>query len=62
MNTEPVRMALYPLVALIVGFLVVKGVLSSDDADFILGLAVLILGALGIEVARSKVTPWNPDE
>lgn len=61
-NREPVRAALYPILALIVTFLVGKGILGQDDAAFVLALAALVLGAAGIEVARSQVSPTKADK
>lgn len=54
---EPVRAAIYPIILLIVGFLTARGVVDGETGAFILALAALILGAVGVEVARSKVTP-----
>lgn len=63
LKREPVRAALYPIIALIVGFLVARGVVDGETGAFVLALAALILGALGVEVARSKVSPVDkPDE
>ncbi len=61
-DREPVRAAMYPILALIVAFLVGKGILGQDDAAFVLALAALILGALGVEVARSKVSPTKDSQ
>ena len=57
---EPVRAAIYPIVVLVVAYLAQRGVVDSDTKDFILALTVAILGAAGVEVARSKVSPVNP--
>ena len=57
-SREPVRAALYPI--LIVGFIAAKGWIGGDDAAFIVALGSLILGAFGIEVARSQVSPVDP--
>lgn len=57
LKNEPVRAALYPLLVLIVGYLSAKGWLAGDDAAFAVAVGTLVLGALGIEVARSRVSP-----
>lgn len=54
---EPVRAAIYPIGVLVVAYLAQRGVVDSDTKDFILALTVAVLGALGVEVARSKVSP-----
>lgn len=54
---EPVRTAVYPTIVLIVAYLAQRGVVDSDTKDFILALTVAVLGAAGVEVARSKVSP-----
>lgn len=56
-QSEPVRSALYPIVVLIVGFAAARGLIDDETAVFIGALAAMALGALGIEVARSKVSP-----
>lgn len=42
--SEPVRVRLYPLTLLIVGFLVSRGVLTSGDAYYFYGLAGIVFG------------------
>ena len=59
-SREPVRAALYPILILIVGYLAAKGRIGGDDAAFFVALGTLILGAAGIEVARSQVSPVDP--
>lgn len=54
---EPVRAAIYPIVLLVVAYLAQRGLVDSDTKDFILALTVAVLGAAGVEVARSKVSP-----
>ena len=51
---EPLRVRVYGIAVLVLGYLFAKGVLSAEDVDFYVGLAALILG---VEVARSKVVP-----
>lgn len=61
-SREPVRAAIYPLVALIVGFLVARGIVDGETGAFILAVVALVLGAFGVEIARSKVSPVGRDE
>jgi len=56
-QSEPVRTALYPILALIVGFAAARGLIDNETAVFVASLGALILGAAGVEVARSQVTP-----
>jgi hypothetical protein len=56
---EPVRAAIYPMLALTVGFLVIKGFLDHDTSEFILSAAMIILIGLGVETARRKVIPTD---
>lgn len=62
LKREPVRAAIYPLVVLVVGFCVARGVIDGETAAFVLAVAALILGALGVEIARSQVTPTKSDD
>ncbi len=57
LKREPVRAAIYPIVVLIVAYLAQRGWVDADTKDFILALTVAVLGAAGVEVARSKVSP-----
>lgn len=54
---EPVRTAVYPTIVIVAAFLVQRGIIDADTQAFVLALATLIVGALGAEVARSKVSP-----
>ena len=54
LSTEPVRVRLYGLVVLVIGYLKARGVLGEIDAQFAGSLAVIILA---VESIRSKVTP-----
>ncbi len=57
LKREPVRAAIYPVVALTAAYLASRGVVDSETKDFVLALTVAILGGAGIEVARSQVSP-----
>jgi hypothetical protein len=61
-NNEPVRVAIYPILLLIIGFGAARGWVDNETAVFVGSLAALILGAFGVEVARKNVTPYpQPD-
>lgn len=51
-NTEPVRRAVYPMVAAVVALLVFYDRLSAESVPLWLGLAVAVLGIGGTELAR----------
>jgi hypothetical protein len=51
---EPLRLRLYSLAVLVLGYLVARGLVSPTDAEFIGGVIVVVLG---VESARQKVTP-----
>lgn len=55
-DNEPVRLILWPALAILTGWLVTKGVIGTDAADLITAGALLILGGGGIEAARTRVT------
>lgn len=48
---------MYPIIVLIVAFLAQRGIIDSDTQAFVLALTTLVLGAFGIELARSHVSP-----
>lgn len=56
-SREPVRTAIYPMIVLIVAYLVQRGIVDSSTRDFVLALTALALGAAGVEAARAKVSP-----
>lgn len=56
-NSEPVRLYVYPILAVLVGVLVARGVIDDQAADLITGAVALILGVGAAEAARAKVTP-----
>lgn len=56
-ENEPLRLVLWPVILGTVGLLVGHGVVDTDGASIITGIAVLILGGGGLETARSQVTP-----
>lgn len=53
LKNEPLRTALYPLLAV----LVVMLVKDPDMASLVTGALALVLGVGGTEIARAKVTP-----
>lgn len=54
---EPLRLAVYPVLVLVAGILVTRGVLDSDAANLVIAAVALLLGIPATEVARAKVTP-----
>lgn len=62
LSREPVRAALYPVIVLVVAFLAHRGVVDGDTQAFVLALSSLILGACGVELARSKVSPVGGEQ
>ncbi|MGW4090031.1 hypothetical protein [Nocardia sp. NPDC004750] len=57
LRTEPVRAILYPLLVILAGVLVTRGVVDEFSADTIIGIVGAILGVPAAEIARAKVTP-----
>ena len=57
MKTEPLRISLYPLLAMIVAYLVGRGIIDAALGEIIVAAVVLTLGIFGVEVARSNVSP-----
>ena len=55
--SEPVRTALYPLIALGVGALVRQGIVDQSVAAYVLALVVAILGVPVTALLRAQVTP-----
>ena len=55
-QSEPVRLYLYPVLGLVLAYLVAQGILTADAADLVSAIAALVFGGAGIEIARSKVT------
>ena len=54
---EPVRVRLYSLAALVLAYLLARGIVSPTDVEFVGGVLALILG---VEGSRRKVTPYDP--
>lgn len=61
-DTEPVRLYLYSLVAPVLAALFAKGVVSGEDVLVYTTLAGSVLGVVGVEAARARVTPVGGDE
>lgn len=51
---EPLRLRLYSLATLVLGYLVTRGLLSLTDASFYGSVVVVVLG---VETSRAAVTP-----
>ena len=54
LKTEPVRVRLYSIIAAIAAYLLVRGIVSASDVEFILTMAGLVLA---VERTRAKVMP-----
>lgn len=54
LRSEPVRVRLYSVAALVLGYLAQKNVLSPSDVTFYLTLAGIVLA---VESSRTKVEP-----
>jgi hypothetical protein len=59
LESEPVRTKVYPLLVLVVGYLLTKGILDGATVDFILAGMATLVGVGGIESARGSV--WSPE-
>lgn len=62
LDSEPVRTKVYPLLVLIVGYLLVKGWVDSETSDFVLAALATLFGTVGVEKARASVKPWPSAE
>jgi hypothetical protein len=60
LDTEPVRTRLYPVISLVVGYLVTRGAVDSNTADLVIGLVSALLGVGATEAARARVSPVPP--
>jgi len=56
-RSEPIRAILYPVLLILIGALVAKGVLTDFSSDIVIGLIGAVLGIPAAEAARSKVWP-----
>lgn len=54
-RSEPIRTLLYPILVVVIGALVAKGVLSDFSADTIVAIVAAVLGIPAAETARSQV-------
>lgn len=54
LRTEPVRVRLYGVAVLVLGYLKARGVIADVDAEFFGSLAVIVLA---VETTRAKVMP-----
>jgi hypothetical protein len=53
-KSEPVRVRLYTILALVAGYLLTKGYVHPEDYQFIV---TVVASILGVEATRSKVSP-----
>ncbi|MEU2038423.1 hypothetical protein [Nocardia niwae] len=61
LHSEPVRALLYPLLVVLIGYAVTKGLVSSDLSAFVLAIVAAALGLPAVESARHRVSPAPPD-
>ncbi|WP_405061905.1 hypothetical protein OG474_09690 [Kribbella sp. NBC_01505] len=59
LKSNPVRVRIYTVAALVVGYLLVRGVVSPTDKEFILSVLGIVLGT---ETARAGVSPVLPTD
>jgi hypothetical protein len=59
LRREPVRVRIYTLATLVVGYLLARGYVSAGDVEFILGVASVVLG---VEASRAKVSPVRRED
>ncbi|RBO87016.1 hypothetical protein [Nocardia puris] len=57
---EPLLTRVGPAVALLVAYLLARGVIDSSTADLVVGIVGVLVGGGVMASARSKVTPWRP--
>jgi len=57
LDSEPVRTRLYPVVVILIGYLVTRGVLDNDTANLVASIAAAILGVGAVEATRVAVVP-----
>ncbi|WP_067891176.1 hypothetical protein [Nocardia vaccinii] len=56
-ESQPVRMAFYPVVAGFVGYLAIRAGADADTANWIAGIVAAIFGIGATEAIHAKVTP-----
>lgn len=59
---EPVRLYVYTVVAAILAVLITYGIVDETAVPVILAAVSALLAVPAVETARSKVTPWSPDQ
>lgn len=57
LKREPVRVRVYTLAVLVLGYLATRGIVTPEDVDFYVTVAGVVLG---VETARRKVSPDAP--
>jgi len=57
LRSEPVRTILYPLVVILFGVLVTRGIIDSSTAGILAAVVAALLGVTATETARAKVVP-----
>lgn len=54
-DEEPIATRLGPVVALIAGYLVYRGVIDTQTQELVVGIVAILFGGAGVAAARSKV-------
>ncbi|MGI5223073.1 hypothetical protein [Nocardia sp. CA-290969] len=57
-NEEPIASRIGPVVALIAGYLLYKGVIDAATEELVIGVVGLLLGGTALVSARSTVFPF----
>ncbi|MEV0367500.1 hypothetical protein [Nocardia fusca] len=56
-NEEPVAVRVGPIVVLVAGYLVYKGIIDATTEELIIGVAAALLGGGALVSARASVSP-----
>ncbi len=54
-NEEPIATRVGPIVVLVAGYLVYRGVIDAQTQELIVGIAAVLFGGTAVAAARSKV-------
>lgn len=56
-NEEPIATRLGPVIVLVAGYLVYKGIIDATTQELIIGVAAALLGGGALASARASVSP-----
>jgi len=54
-DEEPIATRVGPIVALVAGYLVYRGVIDTQTQELVVGIAAILFGGTAVAAARSKV-------